>query len=302
MHVDLDEIRVISHALFDGAVSVQEARVAVALLIHPELTGLRAIEAASGLCDDTLLAVIPAEGFSSDLLICRTRGSNAWELEDRRPMVVEYRSPVGRKSHSSLQSLEDLREISLLERSGEDEVYARQVSAFLDPSLDCWSNRSGQLGDAGWALAMVTLMRSVTLGLKDLARIMKVGERQVRRNLERLGGWVRRVKEGRTVRVVADFSLMALDELKAVRRARKARLAQCDAEGEQMRDTAAGRAVKELWANRRSEVKKLREVLEAIPARGRQHMEQMIRLLSAARGEGPVARHRLRQLFAPLSV
>lgn len=287
--------------------SIQEARVAVALLLNPDLQGLRSIEAASGLCDDTLLKVIPQTGFSSDLLTCRTRGVHSWEQEDRQPMVVEHRTSVGQEHHLSLQSLQDLREESFLEKIKEESITARQVTGVVDPSVDLWSNTGEGLGDAGWALAMVTLLKSVTFTLADLERILGVGQRQVRRIVGKLGSWAKKLRTGRTVTVTVDFSMMVHEDLTGdwIQRDRakhKLDLAQHERLEEEARDTPVGRAVKVLWANRAAEVRQLREYMELIPAMVRQTTELMIRHLSAGRGEGLMARRRLRKLLDPLSV
>lgn len=307
LHVDLGDIHAVSRALYCGQVSVQEARVAVALILDPDLKGLRSIEAASGLCDDTLLKVIPQTGFSSDLLTCRTRGVHSWEQEDRQPMVVEHRTSVGQEHLLSLQSLQDLREESFLENITQESITARQMTGVVDPSLDLWSNTGDGLGDAGWALAMVTLLKSVTFSLDDLERILRVGQRQVRRIVGKLGSWAKKLKTGRTVAVTVDFSMMVHEDLaddwnQRDRANRKLDLAQHERLEEQARDTRVGQAVKVIWANRVAEVRQLREYMELIPAMARQYTELMIRYLSAGPGEGPMARRRLRKLMDPLSV
>lgn len=300
-HVDLDQIRVISHALFCGQVSIQEARVAVALLLHPEAEGIRQIEVASGLSVDTLLKVLPQSGFSSDLLTCRTRGLFTWEPRDRRPMAFEHRSFADHNPFISLQDMNALRSGGTYEG---DEDGGRNLTGVLDPSLDVWTNKDGKLGDAGWALAMVTLLGSMTFTTGDLVRILRIGERQVRRVADRLGGWMTKSRVGRAVLMTVDMSLMLNEQWQATRSraAGKAQEHQYEASSVKAMATEVGRTAREMWRNRLAEIRQLREYLDLIPALGavRHRVERLIGILS---GKGRWRHERqLRKYLDPLSV
>lgn len=298
-HVDLDEIRVISHALFCGQVSIQEARVAMALLCSPDAQGLRQIEVASGLSADTLLKVLPQSGFSSDLLTCRTRGVFTWEPKDRRPMTFEHRSFV---DHNPLISLEDLQKSRSEGLYWGDDDGGRNLTGVLDPSLDRWANKDGKLGDAGWALAMVTLLDSMTFTLGELERILGIGVRQVRRVIERMEHLATKSRVGRTVRVTVDMSVLVHQELKRSRAARKSAEHQAEASAVKAMTTQLGRTVREMWRNRLGEIRQLREYLGLIPEldKARHRIENMIRLLSS-KGRWTGERQ-LRKYLDPLSV
>lgn len=302
LHVDLDDIRAISLQLFCGQVSTQEARVAVALLLNPDIEGLRQIEVASGLSADTLLKVLPQSGFSSDFLTCRTRGVFAWEAQDRRPMAFEHRSFAGHNPLISLQELDSLRSEGRYEERREEGD--RHLTGVLDPSLDVWSNKDGKLGDAGWTLAMVTLLGSMTFSLGELGRILKLGERQVRRTVERLGSWAQKVKTGRSVQVTVDMSLMLHDGLDLPRNkaAGKARDHQYEVSAVKAMATQIGRTAREMWRNRRAEIRHLREYLDLIPAMqaARSRVEHLINALEQKRRW--VGERALRKLLDPLSV
>lgn len=287
-HVDLDAILAVGHALVLGQVTAHEARIAVALLLNPDLSGLRAIERASGLCDDSVINAIPAAGESSTLLECSSRGVFAWEAEDRRPMSLGYRSSVGHKAPSLSLNTNYVQEPQGLEGTEGPEVLeglnARRMTGFLDPSLDVWANTAGGLGDSGWVLAMTTLLRPVTYGLDELKRILRLGERQVRRVVEKLGSWARKAKEGRRVTVTVDFSLMAHEDMEPPttgRRDRKARQHSYEADGVREMATEVGRRARSMWQDRKIEARQIREYFELIPARIHYRLEPLLKILGS---------------------
>jgi transcription initiation factor IIE alpha subunit len=272
-------------ALADGAATIQEARVAMAMALSEDgLKGFRHIEEASGLTDDTLLKVIPQAGASTTLLSCTNRGKFAYEEEDRRTIDLHLRryvSPAGHHWSLSSNSLNDQRSrgsndlVDVEEEPSGVRQMSKDVLALLDPSLDLWNNategcaKRQEFGDAGWALAVVTGMQATELALDELCRITRVGERQVRRIIDRLAesGWARRIREGRRVRIVVDFSPMAHEEnvsmwTKTVRKARKALVHQRESGVIKRLGSKIGWDMKEMWQSRKTEVRMLRDWAE----------------------------------------
>lgn len=160
----------------------------------------------------------------------------------------------------------------------------------LDPALDLWSNPTGEniqngcLGDSGWALALVTGLRETTLALDEIARITRVGDRQARRIVDRLVEqcWARRVKEGRRVLVVVDFSYLDTEEgesdyLKIARKARKSLLKELEGKALERLGTRTGRMIRDLWRDRVCELKKLKEWAEYT---GSHIWDRLIKILS----------------------
>jgi hypothetical protein len=265
-------------ALKTGMVSAHEARIAAALHLDPELSGLRDLEVASGLCDDTILKVLPAEGESSTLLERLEQGVFTWESGDRRPMVVGHRSFIEHNpsiSSKPSKGQETLKTPKGSEGSKEREGdYARRMTGVLDPSKDLWANGTQTgLGDHGWVLAMVTKLRATTFTLDELKGILRLGERQLRRVLDKMGSYVRRVKEGRRALVTVDFSWLMTDpevledhgltqkDLGLGTRRRDDKAARMSYEADVVREMAseAGQIARTMWNNRVAEVKQLRE-------------------------------------------
>lgn len=298
-HVDLDDVMA---ALKTGMVSAHEARIATALRLNPDLTGLRALEVASGLCDDTVLKVLPTIESPSVLLERIEQGSFAWEPQDRSPLVVGHRSFVGHKASLSSKTPEGQGALQGDQGSRDHErLSARQMTGFLDPSLDVWANTPEGLGDHGWVLAMVTKMRETTFTLDELKGILRLGERQLRRVLDKMGSWVRRVKEGRRALIVVDFSWMAHEDLareylKKNRAARKAddRMLELDALTHIATDV--GRRIREMWRDRLDEARRIREYLAVIPERMHYRYESLLRILEG-RGRRWVGIRALWRLF-----
>ncbi len=267
-HVDLDAVK----AIVTGVTPLHEIRVAWALTISPDLKGLRAIERASGLSRESVLKVLPASGESTDLLECPDRGQFAWDLEDRRSMVVRQRSSADHTSSPSTENLNYVQEVGTPGRSVGEEDQNRDgqqmtgIGDLLDPALDIWANTGGDraYGDAGWALAMVTGLRPMTFSLDELRTITRLAERQLRRFLKKLGSFVTREKTGRTVAVTVDFSWMAHEDLVQdysgrAREAHKAREHTLEAEAVQSMGTERGRTVREMVRNAKAELAMLRD-------------------------------------------
>jgi hypothetical protein len=279
----------IAHALSDGAVTAAEARIALGLVMqNPQ--GLRQIELASGLCDDTILKVIPEAGAGTVLLSCTNRGQFSPDETERRPMslhVRRYRSDVEHPWSTTRSTSKKDQEIGaeklvVLKEEEEKTRGARhpagippEVLKALDPGMDLWSNPSehnggGQhFGDAGWVLAMVTGMRAQTFGLDELEKILRVGERQLRRIVGGLVdyGFARRAKEGRRVLVTVDFSMMVHEDhresfLKFGRRAVKALIQHHEHNALKRLGTVVGRTVRDMWRDRIVEVRMLKDWIE----------------------------------------
>jgi len=267
-------------ALDDGAASIHEARVAMAMAVEGELKGFRHIEEASGLTDDSLLKVIPGAGASTTLLTCTNRGRFAYEEEERRPMSLSlrrYRPDTGHNWSSSSNTpydqgsrgSKDLEDGEVVEEktSGVRRL-SKDALALLDPSLDIWMNATEgcadreEFGDTGWALAVATRMEPTELALDEISRITRVGERQTRRIIDRLvrRGWARKIREGRRVRIVVDFSMMLHEDhrddyLKHSRRARKALIHQHEGKVLKRLGTKVGRLVRDIWRNKHVEIR-----------------------------------------------
>lgn len=248
------------------------------------LRGFRHIEVESGLCDDTLLEILPQAGESTTLLTCTNRGRFAPEVEDRRVMDLQlrpYRSSVGHRSAISSNTSPDQERRSSNDLDhGEDlgnkingvRQMTGDVLDLLDPSLDIWKNACEgsadreEFGDAGWALAVVTGMRATELTLDAISRITRVGERQARRIVEKLERfrWARRVRKGRRVTVVVDFSMMVhedhkQDYEKTQRKAYKALVHQREAGVIKRLGSKIGWDMKEMWKSRLVEIQMLQD-------------------------------------------
>lgn len=264
----------IARALADGAASCAEARVALGLVLHSP-QGLRQIELASGLSDDSVLKILPEAGAGTTLLSCSNRGRFAYDETERLSMSLHVRRYRPSVEHprvlSSLTPSNDQETESVERLVDEKPGGARPMSGMelklLDPSLDLWNNPSEyhrgseRFGDAGWVLAMVTGFQATTFTLDELSRILRVGERQVRRIVDRLAasGYASRTKEGRRVLVTVDFSMMAhenhaQDSLKTNRRAAKTRIQQHEGSALKRLGTKIGRDVRDMWASRKSVV------------------------------------------------
>jgi hypothetical protein len=147
------------------------------------------------------------------------------------------------------------------------------MTGVLDPSVDLWANTDGGLGDHGWVLAMVTKLKATVFTLDELKAVLRLGERQLRRVLDKMGSYVQRVKEGRRALVTVDFSALMTDpevwadygltpkdyKLTKERRAQKAALASYEQDVVQEMGSEAGRMARTMWVNRVAEVRQLRE-------------------------------------------
>lgn len=207
-------------ALIAG-VPVQECRVHAALVLR-EMTGLDAIEAHSGLGRKTLLGepgrgtsgILPAEGQSSALLHCVTRGVFTEVEFERRPMAIEplrFGSPRNLPSahHQSsedsssllpekgLETLDDLEDKDLGTANGAqmtslpEAPWIEAYADLLDPSNDLWRNRpyanQKPLGDAGWALALVWGFQPVQVPLEVIQAVLGKSAQQTQRIVDKLG-------------------------------------------------------------------------------------------------------------------
>lgn len=274
----------------------------MALALGEEPQGFRHIEQLSGITDDSLLKVLPEAGTTTTLLRCPNRGKFAYEETERQQINLSlrrYSRPVTSAGHHWFNSLslssyvqdvkdvEDEKDVDVEDESTEREVLSgvRQMSLLgkdaldlLDPSLDIWKNPTEgyaerqEFGDAGWALAVVTGMKRTLLAPDEISRIIRVGDRQVRRVVDKLvkWGWAQRVRQGRRVLVAVDFSLMAHEDLrddylKHVRRARKALVAQFEQSAVKRLGTRTGRMIRDLWRERVVQARMIREMAEGEP-------------------------------------
>lgn len=316
----------IVHALADGAVPLHEARVAMALALGEEPKGFRHIEQVSGLTDDSILKVLPEAGATTTLLRCTNRGKFAYDETERQQInlaVRRYRpgTSVGHPSTYSLSPSNPLRVVEGVEDQKKRELETRsvrqmsalgtEVLALLDPSLDVWKNATEgygdrqEFGDAGWALAVVTGMKPTLLASGEISRIIRVGERQVRRFVDKLvrWGWAKRVREGRLVKVLVDFSLMTHEDLredylKFARRAHKARLAQYEQFVVKRLGTRVGREARDMWQNRIREIRMLKDWAQMS---GSRCWDRMIEVLSDTKASRWWGERELIRLMDPLT-
>jgi hypothetical protein len=276
----------IARALADAVVSPAEARVALGLVLH-DPKGLRQIELASGICDDSILKILPEAGAGTVLLSCTNRGQFAYDEAERQAMTLHVRRYRSSAEHPrattgftlSVQESRDSKDPKNLKIQRLENQSARRLSGvelkLLDPSLDLWNNPSEyhrgteRFGDAGWVLAMVTGMKPTTFDLDELSRILRVGDRQVRRIVDRLAasGYASKTKQGRRVQVTVDFSLMTHedlldDSLKTNRRAAKTRIQQHEGNAVKRLGTKIGRDVREMWQRRVVEARMFKDWAE----------------------------------------
>lgn len=221
----------IGEALSCGAVSIAEARIAVGISLNSG-RGSRSLERSSGLSRSTVLAMVPEENHSSELLVCVSRGSNEFHASRPMQILLRHRSFPGRETsfplyrqgsdqdslsscsgYSDFDSQESPHIVDKYSRARADGITVGQV---LDPSLDLWSNTeqpslgAHRAGGQGWALALVYGFEPTEVGLDELARLWGLGERATRAAVDRLerAGWLNRRKVGRTTVVTVDFSLL----------------------------------------------------------------------------------------------
>ena len=252
-----------------AGVPVQECRVHAALVADPDVRGLDGIEAKSGLGRKTLLGekvrgtsgVLPAEGESSSILRCVTRGIFTVDQDDRRPMQIEALpyGPSGKWSSAHHQTSEGSsnllykKGLEALEEKGKKDLgqgngaqmttsgetasvapWIEQYEQLLRPDRDIWANRAvgnrEALGDAGWALAMVYGFEPVQVPLKDVQALLALSPKQVQRVMDKLGF---ERTSGRGAVVTVDFSRLVHEQaeeegwyngpgLRAAQKARKA--------------------------------------------------------------------------------
>lgn len=291
-HVDLgpDVVR----AALDGVTPLHELRVAVSLG-YAEIQGLRSIERASGLSRDSVLAVLPSEGEVTTLLHCSSRGRFTWDEDEREVMQISRRTDLDHSDTSLLFNPLSVQEgwvpMTLLKEKirKDDSTSGREVTAvseLLNPALDIWSNTGGDLefGDAGWVLALVTGFLRVTFAPAEIARITRLGERQVRRLVAKLEKWnlASRERHGREVRITVDFSVMALDGetleafTKTNRLAHKSQEHQLEAESVSVMGTDQGRTVRHMVKNAATELRMLKEWAKETGSRSWDHLIEVL--------------------------
>jgi hypothetical protein len=230
-------------ALMAG-VPVQECRVHAGLVSDPDTRGLDGIEVRSGLDRKVLYGrpdrgtsgVIPAEGQSSGLLRCISRGVFTLEESDRRPMEVQPLpfGPPGKWSsgpHQTLESSSNSLSKEGLEALGEKEKkdlgqgnggqmttseqapWIERYEQLLRPDRDIWANRPvgnrEALGDAGWALAMIYGFEPVQVPMRDVQRLLALSPKQTQRTVDKLGF---ERTSGRGAMVIVDFSRLVHEQ------------------------------------------------------------------------------------------
>jgi hypothetical protein len=208
-----------------------------------ELSGVRALEAASGLGRQTLLDTLPDQGTASEygLIIGHSRGTFDYD----KPEVGEYsfadlgkcdtgwiRNTFGRGSsismtrtgvvsplstpedqvehpeHSARAGVPDLAGVLL---AAADRLRREEVRLALDPSLDSWApygrDTPTRVGHRGWALALVLGLQDCELTLSQVQMLTGLSERQNRALVERLetAGLAYRVRRGRATHVCFCF-------------------------------------------------------------------------------------------------
>jgi hypothetical protein len=202
-----------------------------------ELSGVRALEAASGLGRQTLLDTLPDQGAASEhgLIVGLSRGTFDYE----HPEVGEYsfadlgksdtgwiRNTFGRQGFisesrggvvSPLSAVKDQVEPSQtggapdlagVLRTASDRLGREEVRLALDPSLDSWApygrDTPTRVGHRGWALALVLGLQDCELTLSQVQTLTGLSERQNRALVGHLetAGLASRVRRGRETHVV----------------------------------------------------------------------------------------------------
>ncbi|MGR6973220.1 hypothetical protein ACU639_27140 [Streptomyces cynarae] len=166
-------------ALIAG-VPIQECRVHGALVTYPDVLGLDAIEARSGLGRKTLLGepgrgtsgILPAEGQSSALLHCISRGVFTEVEDERRPMEVQPLSfsPSGKWSSAHHQTSEG--SSNLLPKKG---LEATEKKEKKDLGIDNGAQMTTS-GQAPWIERYEQLLRPD----RDIWANRAVGNREAR--------------------------------------------------------------------------------------------------------------------------
>lgn len=305
-HVDLDTVR----AIVTGVTSIHEIRVAWALTRDPDLKGLRAIERASGLSRESVLAVIPQTGQTSALLHCIDRGVWGWEEAERVPMQVQrvVTSP-DHNSFSPSELLNYVQEvgtstgIDLLEYEDE-KIISDRLMSLLNPAQDLWVNRAGQMGDEGWVLAFLTQCRTGRFTLANLATIWRMSERQARRVIARLAEtpWAEKTRVDGRVALDVDFTYLLTEEgfndySSFDRESRKSETHQYEAESVRLMKTERGRSVREMVRNAKAELAMLRDWAAETGSRA---WDELIYVLERSEKRSWWAQHRIHKDLGPV--
>lgn len=182
----------------------------IAHLRDSDLSGMRSIEAASGLNRTTVWKYLPAEGETAyGMLHCSERGSgedyynplagryevvgnrsNAWSgtgvttVKSRETGV-----PQGLQETPGPSGTQGVGGIAEVLAEGRKRLLDPAVWEALDPSLDIWASRQAQVetkydcraaGHRGWALGLLTGLADVTLTMAQIRELLGLSERQTR--------------------------------------------------------------------------------------------------------------------------
>jgi hypothetical protein len=200
-----------------------------------ELSGVRALEAASGLGRQTLLDTLPAQGTASEhgLIVGHSRGTFDYDEPEvgeysfadlgkcdtgwirntfgrgcslsmtRGGVVSRGSAPEDQVDHPESAGAPDLAGVL---RTASDRLGREEVRLALDPALDSWAPAgvvSTGAGHRGWALALVLGLQDCELTLGQVQTLTGLSERQNRALVTRLEaiGLAHRTKVGRTTHV-----------------------------------------------------------------------------------------------------
>lgn len=177
----------LAHRVSKDLGSAQHARVALALLIEPQLRGKRAIALASGLNERTVEGLVPwTEGEAVGFLVCTQQGTSGPEVDE--PKKTGWALHLC--DRNGLPQVEGSLSVEVLDQGevlpGLDrEAHARarttgvvRSGSGLDPKLDVWADTRagvGGCGTSGWTIALLAL--AGLLGTRNAEGQIEVGGR-----------------------------------------------------------------------------------------------------------------------------
>lgn len=197
----------LAHHVSKNLGSPAHARVAYALLVHPQIRGKRAIALGSGLNERTVEDLVPwTAGEVVGFLRCTQTGTSGPEHDEPKKTAWEVVQP----NRNGLPQEEVLPLVVVLDQEGvalpgpqEDLAHARTTGVVrsgsgLDPSLDVWADTragSGGVGTSGWALCLLALAGmlgkanaegQIEVGGRDAAAALGMTDRGVSKVFDRM--------------------------------------------------------------------------------------------------------------------
>jgi hypothetical protein len=214
-HVDLDAVTPILEVLAEHPASVQECRIAFALLQGP-VKGIRTLSIASGLHQEQVWEITSSVdgGLSPYGLVRTVERGTSWTSEGREKgeyaladtarlphtTTSTYKSPYP-QGEKSLKGLKDLGTYRVRFASGIE-------LKLLDPALDLWRRSKTELGSEGWRVAVLTGVAPVEMSMAEWAELLQVTPANARKLATKFEAHAvaTRAKQGRTVRISLNWS------------------------------------------------------------------------------------------------